>query len=181
MKTSPIVGLSGIISSKFNIDTTTNGKTDKDYKKLNKSVRSAISAFDGKNVDYNVDTSVNDNKTDNVATIRNIGKLWADTWKGKNARYDAQTATNGQNTPSSSILSGIVPSKLRGYIKYTPGTVDYSETDALTNGATDIGIVYIALGDWDAPVRITTKDKNLFDKNDEKIIAYGEQELTTQT
>ena len=45
----------------------------------------------------------------------------------------------------------------------------------------DIGIVYIALGDWDAPVRITTKDKNLFDKNDEKIIAYGEQELTTQT
>ena len=73
------------------------------------------------------------------------------------------------------------PSKLRGYIKYTPGTVDYSETDALTNGATDIGIVYIALGDWDAPVRITTKDKNLFDKNDEKIIAYGEQELTTQT
>ena len=38
------------------------------------------------------------------------------------------------------------PSKLRGYIKYTPGTVDYSETDALTNGATDIGIVYIALG-----------------------------------
>ena len=73
------------------------------------------------------------------------------------------------------------PSKLRGYIKYTPGTVDYSETDALTNGATDIGIVYIALGDWDAPVHITTKDKNLFDKNDEKIIAYGEQELTTQT
>lgn len=73
------------------------------------------------------------------------------------------------------------PSKLRGYIKYTPGIVDYSETDALTNGATDIGSVYIALGDWDAPVRITTKDKNLFDKNDEKIIAYGEWDLTTQT
>lgn len=107
MKTSPIVGLSGIVRSKFNIDTTTNGKSDKDYKKLNKSVRGAISIFGGKNVDYNVDTSVNDNKTDNVATIRNIGKLWADTWRGKNARYDAQTATNGQNTPSSSILSGI--------------------------------------------------------------------------
>lgn len=107
MKTSPIVGLSGIISNKFNIDTTTNGKTDKNYKKLSKSVRGAISIFGGKNVDYNVDTSVNDNKTDNVATIRNIGKLWADTWRGKNARYDAQTATNGQNTPSSSILSGI--------------------------------------------------------------------------
>lgn len=107
MKTSPIVGLSGTISNKFNIDTTTNRKTDKDYKKLNKSVRSAISAFDGKNVDYNVDTSVNDSKTDNVATIRNIGKIWADTWRGKSAKYDAQTATNGQNTSSSSILSGI--------------------------------------------------------------------------
>lgn len=108
MKTSPIVGLSGIISNKFNIDTTTNRKTDKDYKKLNKSVRSAISAFDGKNVDYNVDTSVNDSKTDNVATIRNIGKIWADTWKGKSAKYDAQTATNGQLTSSNNILSGIV-------------------------------------------------------------------------
>lgn len=108
MKTSPIVGLSGIISSKFNIDTTTNGKTDKDYKKLNKSVRGAISIFGGKNVDYNVDTSVNDNKAENVATIKSIAKLWADTWKGKNVKYDAQTATNGQVTPNSNILSGIV-------------------------------------------------------------------------
>lgn len=108
VKSSPITGASAWINQKFNIDTTTNGKTDKDYKKLNKSVRSAISIFGGKSVDYNVDTSVNDSKTDNVATIRNIGKLWADTWKGKSAKYDAQTATNGQVTSSSSILSGIV-------------------------------------------------------------------------
>ncbi len=71
------------------------------------------------------------------------------------------------------------PAKLKGYIKYTPGTVNYSETDALPKDATDIGSIYIALGDWDAPVRITTKDKNLFDKNDEKIIAYGEWDITT--
>ena len=71
------------------------------------------------------------------------------------------------------------PAKLKGYIKYTPGTVNYSETDALPNGATDIGSIYIALGDWDGPVRITTKDKNLFDKNDEKIIAYGEWDITS--
>nr|DAF31441.1 MAG TPA: minor tail protein [Caudoviricetes sp.] len=107
MKTSPIVGLSGIIKSKFNIDTTTNGKSDKDYKKLNKSVRGAISIFDGKNVDYNVDTSVNDKKTKNVATIKSIAKLWADTWKDKNAKYDAQTATNGRLTPTNSVLFGI--------------------------------------------------------------------------
>ena len=71
------------------------------------------------------------------------------------------------------------PAKLKGYIKYTPGTVNYSETDALPNGATDIGSIYIALGDWDAPVRITTKDKNLFNKDDEKIIAYGEWDITS--
>lgn len=73
------------------------------------------------------------------------------------------------------------PAKLKGHIKYTPGSVDYSETNDLPKGSTDIGNIYIAVGDWDAPVRITTKDKNLFNKNDEKIIAYGEWELTSET
>ena len=36
-------------------------------------------------------------------------------------------------------------------------------------------------GDKLPPVRITTKDKNLFNKNDEKIIAYGEWDLTGET
>lgn len=73
------------------------------------------------------------------------------------------------------------PAKLKGHIKYTPGSVDYSETNDLPKGSTDIGNIYIAVGDWDAPVRITTKDKNLFNKNDEKIIAYGEWDLTGET
>lgn len=73
------------------------------------------------------------------------------------------------------------PAKLKGHIKYTPGSVDYSETNDLPKGSTDIGNIYIAVGDWDAPVRITTKDKKLFDKNDEKIIAYGEWDLTGET
>ena len=73
------------------------------------------------------------------------------------------------------------PTKLKGYIKYTPGTVDYSSTAELAKGATDIGSVYIAIGDWSEPIEIRTKDKKLFDKNDEKIIAYGEWDLTTAT
>lgn len=73
------------------------------------------------------------------------------------------------------------PAKLKGHIKYTPGSVDYSETNDLPKDSTDIGNIYIAVGDWDAPVRITTKDKNLFNKNDEKIIAYGEWDLTGET
>ncbi|WP_273390353.1 PCMD domain-containing protein [Barnesiella viscericola] len=73
------------------------------------------------------------------------------------------------------------PTKLKGYIKYTPGTVDYSSTAELAKGATDIGSVYIAIGDWSEPIEIRTKDKKLFDKNDEKIIAYGEWDLTSAT
>lgn len=73
------------------------------------------------------------------------------------------------------------PAKLKGYVKYTPGNVDKSTTNDLPIGSTDIGNIYIAVGDWEAPVRITTKDKNLFNKNDEKIIAYGEWELTSET
>ena len=73
------------------------------------------------------------------------------------------------------------PTKLKGYIKYTPGTVDYSSTSDLPTGATDIGNIYIAIGDWSEPIEIRTKDKKLFDKNDEKIIAYGEKELTSIT
>lgn len=73
------------------------------------------------------------------------------------------------------------PAKLKGYIKYTPGTVDYSSTSELPTGATDIGNIYIALGDWSEPIEIRTKDKKLFDKNDEKIIAYGEWEITSET
>ncbi len=72
------------------------------------------------------------------------------------------------------------PAKLRGYIKYIPGTVDYSSTDLLPKGSTDIGQIYIAIGDWDTPVRITTKDQTLFSKDDEKIIAYGELNLTEE-
>lgn len=73
------------------------------------------------------------------------------------------------------------PAKLKGYVKYTPGNVDKSTTNDLPIGSTDIGNIYIAVGDWEAPVRITTKDKHLFDKNDEKIIAYGEWDLTSET
>lgn len=66
------------------------------------------------------------------------------------------------------------PSQLKGYYKYIAGEVDYSETDELPVGATDKGNIYIAIGDWTSPVRITTKDKNIFNKDDEHIIGFGE-------
>ena len=74
------------------------------------------------------------------------------------------------------------PSKLRGYIKYTPGTVDYSETDALTNGRDRYR--HCLYRTWRLGCPGTYHDKKIKTcsiKMNEKIIAYGEQELTTQT
>lgn len=73
------------------------------------------------------------------------------------------------------------PAKLKGYIKYITGVVDYSETSELPKGSTDIGSLYIAVGDWDAPVHVTTKDKKVFNRDDEHIIGFGEIELHENT
>lgn len=73
------------------------------------------------------------------------------------------------------------PSKMKGYIKYVTGTVDYSSTDLLPKGATDIGNIYVAVGDWDVPVHVTTKDQTVFSRDDEKIIGFGEIVLTENT
>lgn len=73
------------------------------------------------------------------------------------------------------------PATLTGYYKYNQGTIDYvgsGTPEGITSGTPDIGCIYIAIGDWDTPVRIKTKDKTLFDPNDEHIIAYGELNLT---
>lgn len=79
------------------------------------------------------------------------------------------------------------PSKLRGWVKYSPVDVTHVNdgyTD-LAKGDTDNAIIYIALLDEtfvhdksetsDYPVVIATaKPKSLFDKNGSNVIAYGE-------
>ncbi len=86
--------------------------------------------------------------------------------------YSGTDGTNGILDFGRPISSR--PSQLKGYYKYVTGTVDYSDTDLLPKGATDIGDIYIAIGDWDAPIHITTKDHNVFDKEDSHIIGFGE-------
>lgn len=74
------------------------------------------------------------------------------------------------------------PSQLKGYYRYVTGEVDYSSTNALPKGSpNDIGNIYIAIGDWSGPIRIATKDKVFFDKNDEHVIGFGEIVQTTNT
>lgn len=85
------------------------------------------------------------------------------------------------------------PKALKGYVKYTPGTVQekvYKKTTApdeikaeFSVDAKDKGIIYVALVDnskastyentsW--PVIIKTKTSELFDKNGSNVKAYGE-------
>lgn len=83
------------------------------------------------------------------------------------------------------------PTALRGYIKYRPGTVDYSSTDKISKGDLDKGIVYIALGDWAGEEYegvkwsqiVKTKQQQFFDPSPANTgtIAYGEYELTAAT
>lgn len=67
------------------------------------------------------------------------------------------------------------PTRLKGHIKYTSATIDRAESDfSYLKGQPDSCHIYIALGDWDEPVSIKTASRQLFDKNDEHIIAYAE-------
>lgn len=70
------------------------------------------------------------------------------------------------------------PSKLSFNYKYTSNTIDKVEDDAFQylKGRPDSCHIYIALTDWDEPLEIRTNPANrqLFDKNDSKVIAYGE-------
>ena len=75
------------------------------------------------------------------------------------------------------------PTKLKGHYKYVPQNVTILPTNSddkkafeFLKNKPDTCSIYIALGDWDSPVRICTtpSKRQLFDKNDEHIIAYAE-------
>ena len=78
------------------------------------------------------------------------------------------------------------PYALKAWVKYTPGTVDYTETDKISKGDLDIGKIYIAVGDWVGddpsypqwPVVVRTLGPKLFDSNSSGTIGYGEIEFT---
>ena len=80
------------------------------------------------------------------------------------------------------------PKALRVWVRYTPGTVDYTETDKIAKGDTDQGIVYVAVGDWKSsdseygsqwPVVVRTKGPSLFNPKDKGTIGYGEKVFTS--
>ena len=69
------------------------------------------------------------------------------------------------------------PTKLKGYYQYQTKDIDYTNSE-LTDlkGRPDTCHIYIALTDWTAPYQIRTNPNNrqLFNKDADYIIAYGE-------
>lgn len=90
---------------------------------------------------------------------------------------------------------GSRPTKLRGYVKYISGTVDYAADGKIAKGDPDIGVIYIAMADentdtytsakgtsysgWTSIVDTTTG--RLFNKNASNIMGYGDIEWNKST
>lgn len=69
------------------------------------------------------------------------------------------------------------PTKLRGYYQYKTADIDYTNSEYTDlKGRPDTCHIYIALTDWTAPYEIRTNPNNrqLFNKDADYIIAYGE-------
>ena len=69
------------------------------------------------------------------------------------------------------------PTRLRGYYQYKTAEINYASSEfADLKGRPDSCHIYVALTDWTAPFEIRTNPKNrqLFDKNADYVIAYGE-------
>ncbi len=69
------------------------------------------------------------------------------------------------------------PTKLKGYYQYKTADIDYASAELeYLKGRPDSCHIYVALTDWTAPFEIRTnpKNRNLFDKNADYVIGYGE-------
>jgi len=89
------------------------------------------------------------------------------------------------------------PKALKGYVKYTPGTVEYTSKDLpeVSKGDMDKGIIYIAIVDdsrmsyskktgpenWPCIVKTKASERHLFSRNDANVIAYGEKVFSEAT
>ena len=120
-----------------------------------------------------------------------IGKFAAgNAFVGQYLKTDGTDGILGWGRPFSSR-----PKALKGYIKYNPAVVKYADVPSgvadFPEGSTDIGTIFIAIGDWAGeeydgttwPLIIKTKksSRQLFDPNGAGVIAYGAEEWTAAT
>lgn len=116
-----------------------------------------------------------------------VGKFAAgNLFVGKYLKTDGTDGVLGWGRPCISR-----PKALKVWVRYEPGTVDNGGSH-IANGATDQGIIYIAVGDWTGqesegetwPFIVKTKDASSLFSTDKDtysgngIIAYGEKVFT---
>ena len=154
------------------------------------------SATMGKNVtvkgtDYKNSGDYSAKLTSQFVGIGIIGKFAAgNAFVGQYLKTDGTDGILGFGRPFASR-----PKALKGYIRYIPAEVKYAKVPSnvadFPKGGTDIGSIYVAVGDWAGeaydgttwPVIVKTKtaDIQLFDPTGEGVIAYGVQDWTTST
>ncbi len=105
--------------------------------------------------------------------VSTIGKLAAgNIFTGRYVRTDGVNGILNMGRPFTQR-----PTKVRGYFKYKTAPIsDTSSEFEYLKGRPDTCTVWIALTDWSAPLEIRTNPKNrqLFDRNDPHVIAYGQ-------
>lgn len=122
-------------------------------------------------------------------TFLGIGKFAAgNVFVGKYLRTDGTNGVLGFGRPFNAR-----PKALHGYVKYTPGAIDNtnSEVPEATSGSLDHGIIYVALLDgtsesdngsnWPLVIKTKKSERRLFSKNDSKVIGYGEMVWSAAT
>lgn len=119
--------------------------------------------------------------------VGSLGKFAAgNLFVGKYLKTDGTDGILGWGRPFTSR-----PTALRVWVHYTPGTVNYTNTNVadIVKGEPDKGIIYVAIVDdskkdfegtsWPAVVK--TKTAELFHKTDGNVIGYGEKVFTEAT
>lgn len=105
--------------------------------------------------------------------LMGIGKLAAGSiYTGKFAKVDGMNGILDFGRPWN-----LRPTMLKGYFQYQTAEINYASAELeYLKGRPDSCHIYVALTDWTAPYQIRTNPKNrqLFDKNADYIIAYGE-------
>ena len=122
--------------------------------------------------------------------IGSLGKFAAgNIFTGDYLKTDGTDGILGFGRPFSSR-----PAALKGYVKYTPGKVEYTNSDLpqMTTSSMDVGAIYIAIMDdttesfddgtyWPFVIKTKSSNRRLFDKDDARVIGYGEMLLTEAT
>ncbi len=119
--------------------------------------------------------------------VGTLGKFAAgNLFVGKYLKTDGTDGILGWGRPFTSR-----PTALRVWVHYTPGTVEYDNTNVsdIVKGQPDKGIIYVAIVDGSTkeaegtswPVVVKTKGAELFHKTDSNVIGYGEKVFTEAT